>query len=345
MKYNKINKTNIEVSEFALGTWPFAGGDEWGYQDDQDSINAVNESINNGINFFDTAPGYGDGRSERVLGKAIKNKRGSNVLSTKVPASELHPDNLRKSCEFSLNNLQTHYIDVYHIHWPSRKSSGSKILLEPNNKNEVDINDTVDELNKLYDEGKIRSIAVSNFGKKDFEEISSLTHVVANQLPYNGFWRAIEYEIQEICIEKKSGIICYSPLAQGLLTGRYNHPDEVPYGVSRSRLFSKDRSPMAIHKDIGCEKILFNTISKLKILSKENDISMAIMSLGWLKTRMGILSILIGCRNIEEVNLNVPAFNYNPKKELNEKISALTEDIKIYVGKNPDMWSAESAYR
>ena len=126
-------------------------------------------------------------------------------------------------------------------------------------------------------------------------------------------------------------------MAQGLLTGRYNHPDEVPDGVSRSRLFAKDRSPMAIHKDIGCEKILFNTISKLKILSKENDIPMAIMSLGWLKTRPGILSILIGCRNIEEVNLNVPAFNYNPKKELNKKISVLTEDIKIYVGNNPDI--------
>ena len=72
MKYNKIQNTNIEVSEFALGTWPFAGGKEWGEQDDNDSINSVNESINNGINFFDTAPGYGDGRSERVLGKAIK---------------------------------------------------------------------------------------------------------------------------------------------------------------------------------------------------------------------------------------------------------------------------------
>ena len=334
MKYNKIKNTNIVVSEFALGTWPFAGGKEWGEQDDNDSINSVNESINNGINFFDTAPGYGDGRSERVLGKAIKSKRVSNVISTKVPPSELHPEKLRKSCEFSLNNLQTDYIDVYHIHWPSRKS-----------ENKVDINDTVNELNKLYDEGKIRSIAVSNFGKKDLEEISLLTHVVANQLPYNGFWRAIEYEIQNICIEKDSGIICYSPLAQGLLTGRFNHPDEVPDGISRSRLFSSERSSLSIHKDPGCENLLFSTINKLRTLSKENNITMAVMSLGWLKTRLGILSILIGCRNIEEVNLNVPAFKYIPDVELNEKFSELTEDIKIYVGNNPDMWSAESAYR
>ena len=181
--------------------------------------------------------------------------------------------------------------------------------------------------------------------QKDLEEISLLTHVVANQLPYNGFWRAIEYEIQNICIEKDSGIICYSPLAQGLLTGRFNHPDEVPDGISRSRLFSSERSSLSIHKDPGCEKLLFSTINKLRTLSKENNITMAVMSLGWLKTRLGILSILIGCRNIEEVNLNVPAFKYIPDVELNEKFSELTEDIKIYVGNNPDMWSAESAYR
>ena len=118
MNYKTLANTDIKISEFALGCWPFAGGKEWGFQEDSDSIAAVDESINQGINFFDTAPGYGDGRSEQVLGKALKTKRLASVIATKVPPAQLKPKDLRASCENSLKNLQTDYIDLYQIHWP-----------------------------------------------------------------------------------------------------------------------------------------------------------------------------------------------------------------------------------
>ena len=101
----------------------------------------------------------------------------------------------------------------------------------------------------------------------DFNEVTKLTHVVSNQLPYNGVWRSIEFEIQDLCVKENAGIIVYTPLAQGILTGRYNNPDEVPDGISRSRLFSRERSPLSVHYESGCEESLFTTRNKIRALS------------------------------------------------------------------------------
>ena len=147
MKYQKLGTTNISVSEFALGCWPFAGGDLWGYQDDSDSIDAVNTSIENGINFFDTAPGYGEGKSERVLGKALEKKRSKVVIATKVSPNSLDKKGLIKSCEESLTRLRTDYVDLYQIHWPN-----------PN----IRIEETVEALIKLKKMGKIRSVSYTH---------------------------------------------------------------------------------------------------------------------------------------------------------------------------------------
>ena len=330
MKYTELGQSKINISQFALGCWPFAGGELWGKQDDSDSIDAVNESIENGINFFDTAPGYGEGRSEEVLGTALLNKRQSNIIGTKVPPSDLSPKNIRKACEDSLKRLKTDYIDLYQIHWPNH---------------DLPINDSVNELKKLKEEGKILTIGVSNFGKKDFTEISELTEVVANQLPYNGFWRAIEFEIKPLCVLKGSGIICYSPLAQGLLTGRYRKVEDVPDGVSRSRLFSKDTSKLCRHKDSGCEGLLFDCIDKLINLSNTYEIDPAVMSLCWLKKQKGVISMLVGARNKKEVILNKSSFEKEISDEISNLYNEITEPIKNHIGDNPDMWNAISEYR
>ena len=102
MEYTSIGKNDLKISKFALGTWPFAGGELWGHQNDNDSIETVMECYENGINFFDTAPGYGDGRSEEVLGKAIKNIRNSVIIGTKIPPADLGKKNLSISVEKSL---------------------------------------------------------------------------------------------------------------------------------------------------------------------------------------------------------------------------------------------------
>ncbi len=330
MKYTQLGQSKIKISQFALGCWPFAGGELWGDQNDSDSIDAVNESIENGINFFDTAPGYGEGRSEEVLGKALIKKRQSSIIGTKVPPSDLSPKNIRKACEESLKRLKTDYIDLYQIHWPNHN---------------LPIQDSVDELKKLKKEGKILTIGVSNFGKNDFSEISELTEVVTNQLPYNGFWRAIEFEIKPECISKGSGIICYSPLSQGLLTGRYKKVEDVPYGVSRSRLFSKSTSKLCRHNDEGCEDLLFDCINKIISLSNSYNINPAVMSLCWLKKQKGVISMLVGARNKKEVLLNKTSFENEISDEISGLFNEITDPIKAHIGDNPDMWNAISEYR
>ena len=330
MKYQKLGKTNISVSQFALGCWPFAGGDLWGYQADSDSIDAVKTSIENGINFFDTAPGYGEGKSEEVLGKALQKNRTEVVITTKVSPNSLNKKDLIKSCEQSLRRLGTDYIDLYQIHWPNP---------------DIRIEETIEALIKLKNMGKIRAIGVSNFGIEDFKSISSLTEIVTNQLPYNGLWRAIEENIIDECINRSTGIICYSTLAQGLLTGRYKNADSVPDGVSRSKLFSKNRSPLCRHKEKGCEKILFKVINNLIEYSKKIDISLATFSLGWLKVQPGVQSMLIGARNKNEVELNVPAFNINLPETDISFFKTITEPIKKHINGDPDMWNEVSKYR
>ena len=156
MEYTLIGKNDLKISKFALGTWPFAGGELWGNQDDNDSISAVHECYENGINFFDTAPGYGDGRSEEVLGKAIKNIRNSVIIGTKIPPADLGKKNITISVEKSLKRLGTDYIDLMQIHWPNH---------------DIPIDETTIELENLIKLGKIKEVGVSNFGLKDMTEI------------------------------------------------------------------------------------------------------------------------------------------------------------------------------
>ncbi len=119
MEYRKLGTTGIEVSVFALGCWPFAGGAVWGEQDEDVSIATVHAALDKGINFFDTAEGYEKGHSERVLGRGLEGRRDEAVIATKVSASHLKPSEIVKACEQSLENLRTDYIDLYQIHWPN----------------------------------------------------------------------------------------------------------------------------------------------------------------------------------------------------------------------------------
>ena len=207
MNYNYLGKTNIKVSEFALGCWPFAGGSVWGTQDKSDSISTVHAALDNGINFFDTAEGYNDDyHSESILGEALVNRRNRSVIATKISPPNLLPQKIEEACNNSLKRLSTDYIDLYQIHWPNH---------------DLNMEDSINELNKLVDKGKIRSLGVCNFGVDDLNEILNLGVFSTDQLPYNLLWRPIEEEILPECKKNNIGIICYSPLAQGLLTGRY----------------------------------------------------------------------------------------------------------------------------
>ena len=330
MNYNYLGKTNIKVSEFALGCWPFAGGSVWGTQDKSDSISTVHAALDNGINFFDTAEGYNDDyHSESILGEALVNRRNRSVIATKISPPNLLPQKIEEACNNSLKRLSTDYIDLYQIHWPNH---------------DINMEDSINELNKLVDKGKIRSLGVCNFGVDDLNEILNLGVFSTDQLPYNLLWRPIEEEILPECKKNNIGIICYSPLAQGLLTGRYRNADEVPDGISRSRLFNKNR-PLSNHDDEGCENEVFKCINKIQEIAKTLGENSAKIALSWVRQQSNITSLLVGARNTKELEMNLSAFEYDLSTELLKELSDLTNNVKLYLGKNPDMWKSDNRMR
>jgi len=329
MKYKKLGQSELKVSVISMGCWAISGDSTWGPQKESEAIDAIYTALDAGINFFDTAEVYGDGYSEKIVGQALSKRRKEAIIATKVSPNHLRPNDLRESCENSLRNLQTDYIDMYYIHWPNWK---------------IPIEDTLLELEKLKEEGKIRLIGCSNFGKIDLTELLKKGRVEVNQLPYNLIWRAIEYEIQPICLENKVAIACYSPLAQGLLAGKFNSADEVPEGRARTRHFSGNR-PQVRHGEVGAEKETFETLAKIKKICEKINTPMTQVSLSWLLSRPGIASIIVGARNPQQININVKAAELKLPPEILEQLSLASEDLKRKLGSNPDMWDSDSRMR
>ena len=330
MRYATLGNTGIEVSRMALGCWPFAGGRVWGPQDDNDSIAAVHASLAAGVNFFDTAEGYSDdANSEEVLGRALVGRRDEAVVATKISDANLHPSMVAEHCEDSLERMQTDYIDLYQIHWPNH---------------DVPVADTMAELLKLQDSGKVRALGVCNFAVQDLTDILECGAIVTNQLPYNLIWRALEFAIKPTCVANDVGIICYSPLQQGLLTGRYATADDVPAGLSRTRHFNKDRE-QAIHGEEGCEDDTFAAIAAVLKIAEEVGEHPAKLSLAWLLAQEGVTSLLVGARNAGEVALNTPSFDYDLPEGVEAALSAATDELKQVLGENADFWRSPGRMR
>lgn len=326
MKYRKLGKTNILVSQVCMGCWAIGGDKVWGPQADFDSIRTIHTAIDEGINFFDTAEIYAEGRSEEVLGKALSGRRKDVVISTKVSPEHLSRQRLIRACEASLRRLRTDYIDLYHIHYPNPK---------------VPISETLETLEKLKDEGKIRAIGVSNFGRKNLQELLTYGQIEVNQLPYNLLWRAIEYEILPFCRENEIGITCYSSLAQGLLTGKFFSPEEVPEGRARTRHFSGQR-PLARHGEEGAESETFAAIESIRNLSKNVDIPMTNLAIDWLLAQEGVISVIAGARNPEQIRQNVHTTDVELSSSIILELTNVTEKLKEKLGPNPDMYQSKS---
>lgn len=329
MKYTKLGKTDITVSVVAMGCWALGGGGVWGHQDDSESVGTVRAALEVGVNFFDTAEGYGKGYSEDVLGRALVGRRQETIIATKASRANLSAQSIQEACEASLKRLKTDYIDLYQIHWPNPS---------------IPLAETVEALERLRDQGKIRAIGVSNFGVQNLTELLSIGRCETDQLPYNLLWRAIEYEIRQKCLDEDIGILSYSPLAQGLLTGKFSSPDAVPEGRARTRHFSKER-PQVRHGEQGCEAETFVAIDSIRHVSQKLQEPMGKVALAWLLHQPGMASIIVGARHPDQIKQNVQAADLELSPEIVDELSQVTDEVKWKVGSNPDMWQSESRMR
>ncbi len=326
MRYATLGKTDIKVSVVAMGCWAIVGDATWGPQDESQAIEAIHAALDAGITLFDTAEGYGDGYSETLLGKAIGGHRDKVVIASKVSASNARPADLKKACEQSLRRLCTDYIDLYQIHWPNR---------------EVPFVETWKALEELKQEGKVRAVGVCNFGPKDLAKMPNTPNCVSNQLPYNLLFRALEYDILPRCVEKNISVLCYSPLAQGLLTGKFTNADEVPKGRARTRHFAKTR-PGTRHGEAGCETETFDAVDALRNICDRIGRPMSECALAWLIHQPGVSSVLAGARSPAQAIENAKAGDLLLSPDDVAAMSRATEPVKNALGPNPDMWQAES---
>ena len=216
MQTRQLGNSDMKLTPIGCGAWALGGGCKWGWgpQDDQESSAAIERALDLGINFFDTAPAYGRGRSEEVVGRTLKGRLNRPYIFTKCSiiwdeqgedGNSLKADSLRREVEASLRRLQVETIDLYQIHWPNP---------------DPDIEEGWRTLAEIQQSGKVRHIGVSNFSVAQMERARAIAPITSLQPPYSLLDRHIESDILPYCEKNNIGVIVYSPMASGLLTGK-----------------------------------------------------------------------------------------------------------------------------
>jgi myo-inositol catabolism protein IolS len=320
---------NRELSKLTLGCWALVGGQEWGDQEEALSINTIHAALEHGIRSFDTAPMYGKGVSERILGKALLGRRDQAFIADKLAPGVSTKAAIEEACEVSLGLLQTDVIDLMQIHWPDH---------------EVPFEETIDGLLALQEAGKIKHIGVCNFSAKDMIRWNTLGGpLYSNQLPYSLLTRSIEFEIIPQCFKSQVGVLAYSPIMQGLLTGKFKTADEVPDGRARSRHFNTNRA-LARHGGPGCEEDTFAAIDEVRKIAEGLDVSMTEVALAWVNQQPSMKSTIVGARTPEQIIENIQALELQLDDTVLASLDTATNAVKNFLGANPDLWSPETRY-
>jgi myo-inositol catabolism protein IolS len=317
MKSITLGKSSIQISPVIMGTWQ-AGKEMWAGIDDAESIRAIKAAVDAGINTIDTAEAYGKGHSERIVGKAVKGMRDKVVLATKVFPNHFKQDQVIKSCEKSLKNLETDTIDLYQLHWPSG-NFGTKT---------VPIEETMSALNTLKDQGKIRAIGVSNFSAKEMNAAAAYGTIDSLQPPYSLFWRQIEAHELPYCNKNGITVLAYSSMAQGILTGKFGRRPEFEKGDHRqkNRLFNPDIYPHVI-----------KALDSLREIADEHKISLGQLALAWVISHDGVCAIA-GARHETQVRQNAQAMGVELTDEDLARIDAIGRSVTDHLDDDPVLW-------
>ncbi len=327
MEESTFGNAGMSLSVLGIGCWSFGGGegDYWGPQDERDVAEVVGRALDLGATYFDTAEAYNDGRSEEALGQALRSgrRRAEALIGTKVGPDHATPAGLRQHCEASLRRLGTDHIDLYMIHWP--------ITQHP-------VADAFATLADLRDEGKIRWIGVSNFGVQQLTEaLATGAPIAANQLAYNLVSRSIEPEILPLCRARGIAVLAYMPLMQGLLTGKYATPDEVPPIRARTRHFRGDRS-LARHGEPGAEVETFDALAGIRAVAGRLGVTMSDLALAWVAQRPGVASVILGVRTTEQLDAGFRGVQLRLSPDVIAELDAITDPVLRVLGTNADIF-------
>lgn len=344
MEKRECKNSNLELSVLGTGCWTFGGGEYWGDQNQKDVKSVVHASVSMGINYFDTAEAYNDGRSESSLGEAIIGiPRDRFLIGTKVSPSNCYKETLIKHCEASLRRLQTDYIDIYMVHWPVHPHSirhftnDIRIIENP-----PGIGEAFEALKILKQQGKIRHFGVSNFSRNRLKDLP-LEKIAVNELPYNLLCRAIEYDALPLCEENGIGVIGYMALLQGILVDIYPSLDDIPIWQRRTRHFNSKRTRECRHGEEGAEEETNTALRGIRRICKESGFSMAEIAIKWILENPAITCTLVGSRDISELEENVKTVHSPLSKEIKAELDRITLPVMEKLGNHFDYYeSAEN---
>ncbi|OGO06827.1 MAG: hypothetical protein A2Z76_00050 [Chloroflexi bacterium RBG_13_56_8b] len=299
MEHRRLGKSELNVSVIGLGTWAI-GGKFWGHTDESAAIAAIQKAIDGGINLIDTAPLYGDGHSEEVVGKAVKGRRHQVVIATKCGARlkgpelihDLKPKSIRKEVEVSLKLLGTDVIDLYQCHFP-----------DPN----TPIEDTMAEMAKMKTEGKIRAIGVSNFDAVLLRRTQKVAQIASNQVQYSLLSRDIEKELIPFCREQAIGILTYGPMGGGILSGKYKQKPKFEEGDARTFFYNYYQEPLWSQVQA--------LLKEMEKIAARHGKPVAHVAINWVRQQPGITSALVGARSPQQAEANAAAGSWQLSAE------------------------------
>lgn len=309
MEYRQLGESDLKVSAITFGAWAI-GGWMWGGTESNDAIRAVRASVDEGVTAIDTAPVYGQGLSEELTGEAIKgldrtkvqiltkfgmrwdlakgtfafdskDNSGKDIKVYKYAAKE----SVIAECEASLKRLGTDYIDLYQIHWPDASTP---------------IDETFEAVLRLKEQGKIREAGVSNYNVEQMKEAEKTIRLASNQVPFSMVERTIENELVPYTIANKKGILAYSPLQRGILSGKMRPGHQ--FGEGDTREGNKFYQPENLNR--------INTfLDQIKPMAESKNVTLAQLVIRWTIDRPGITVALVGARNAEQAIQNARAIN------------------------------------
>jgi aryl-alcohol dehydrogenase-like predicted oxidoreductase len=329
MEYRKIGESDLELSVITFGAWA-AGGWMWGGSEKQDSIRAIRESYEQGVTSIDTAPIYGQGFSEEIVGEAIKGlsrdkvqiltkfgvkwegQQGEFYFKSKNNAGQdidiykwSGKQSVIQECEDSLRRMGTDYIDLYQIHWPDATTP---------------IAETMEAVELLIQQGKVRYAGVCNYNADQMQEAEQTVKLVSNQVPYSMVNRGIEEVVVPYCIANKKSILAYSPMERGLLTGKIKPGHQFAEGDHRAGV-----------KAFSSENIVLvnQFLDSIKHIADDKGVTLGQLVLRWTIDKPGITIALAGARNAEQAVQNAKAAHIQLSADEMSFINAQLDELVL----------------
>jgi aryl-alcohol dehydrogenase-like predicted oxidoreductase len=290
MQTRKLGNSDLRITAVGLGTWAIGGPWQfgWGPQDDNEAIAAIVRAIDLGINWIDTAPIYGCGHSEELVGRALKQIKSRPVIATKCSllwndkrekVGCLKAESIRKECEDSLRRLGVDVIDLYQMHWPDPES---------------DLEEGWGEMARLQKQGKVRFIGVCNYNLAQLDRIRKIAPVTSLQPPYSMIKRDVEKELLSYCEKHNIGVVAYSPMQRGMLTGKFNKQHLKTLAPDDHRL----RMPEFTEPQFSANMEL---VEKLKPIAERNNRTVAQLSIAWVLRRPEVTAAIVGARKPSQI--------------------------------------------